>query len=175
MTEYVSQSTDGRTFGLTRNGDNIGKIAYKTWFTFNADIELAGGKNLHIGTKGFWGTTLELKDGEQVLMKLKMNWNGEVVLHTFFEDGEAGYIFKQKSILGKAFILTDKNNAELVVAQPDYNWTQMNYKYAIATSEAFEKLAHKEEILFSVVHLMNYYISSMTASVMLSTVTAATI
>jgi hypothetical protein len=68
---------------VTKTTNLIGKLSYKSWFKVNAVIEIANNTNYQVEPKGFWGTTIELKDGEKVLLKFKMNWNGEIVVQTY--------------------------------------------------------------------------------------------
>ena len=163
MTEYQAKSITSLTFELTKDEKLIGKLTYKSWFKFNAEIEIKNKSNYQVEPKGFWGTTIELKEREKVLLKFQMNWNGEIVVQTFFNDSEKGYIFKYRGVFKESYILADKEGAELLVMKPQFKWHTMNYGYQITTSDMFETFSNKEILLLISVHCANYYMSLMMA------------
>ncbi|WAC10599.1 hypothetical protein [Dyadobacter pollutisoli] len=159
MAEYQTKSSDSLSFDLTKDSKSIGKLSYKSWFKFNAVIELANNSRYQVEPKGFWGTTIELLDTEKRLLKFGMNWNGDIVIQTFFSDVEKGYAFKHHGIFKSSFTLTDQEETELLVMKPHLKWSLMNYEYQITTSEAFEALPEKEILLMNSIHCANYYMS----------------
>ena len=165
MTEYQAKSNNSLSFDVTKDDKLIGKLSYKSWFKFNAVIEIANNTNYQVEPKGFWGTTIELKDGEKVLLKFKMNWNGEIVVQTYFNDFEKGYIFKHRGVFKESFILIDQEGIELLVMKPHLRWNKMNYEYQITTSDTFETFSNKEVLLMTSLHCANYYMSIMTTIV----------
>ncbi|MBB4805237.1 hypothetical protein HNP38_000509 [Chryseobacterium defluvii] len=165
MTEYQAKSANYLSFEVTKDDKLIGKLTYKNWFKLNALIELADNSGYQIEPKGFWGTTIELKEREKTLLKFKMNWNGEIIVQTFFSGIEKDYIFKSRGIFRDSFILTDEKGTELLAVKPHLKWNLMNYEYQITASEIFETFSHKEILLLSSLHFANYYMSMMTAAV----------
>ena len=165
MAEYYAKSSNSLTFEITKEEKLIGKLAYTSWFKFNAVIEIANGKIYQVEPKGFWGTTIELKDQERVLLKFRMNWNGEIVVQTYFDGVKNGYLFKHRGIFKESFVLTDQNGVELMIIKPHLKWTSMNYEYQITTSDAYETLPEKEIVLINALHCANYYMSMMAAAV----------
>jgi hypothetical protein len=159
MAEYQTQSNGFLSCNVTKDGNSIGKIYYKSWFKFDAAIEIADSTNYQVEPKGFWGTTIELKDREKLLLKFEMNWNGEIVIQTFFSDFEKDYIFKHRGIFRESFALTDQEGAELLIMKPHMKWSVMNYEYQITTSEIFEALSNREILLMNSIHCANYYMS----------------
>ena len=125
MTEYQAKSNNSLSFDLTQDDKLIGKLSHEKWFKFNAVIEITNNSNYQVEPKGFWGTTIELKDGEKVLLKFKMNWNGEIVVQTYFNDFEKDYIFKQTGFFKGSFILIDQEGIELLVMKPHLKWNKM--------------------------------------------------
>jgi len=158
MTEYQAKSNKSFSFEVTKDDRLIGKLSYKSWFKFNAVIEIAN-SNYQVEPKGFWGTTIELKDGEKVLLKFKMNWNGEIVVLTYFTNLEQGYIFKHRGVFKDSFILIDQEGFELLVMKPHWKWNKMNYEYQITTSDSFDTFSNKEILLMNSLHCANYYMS----------------
>lgn len=159
MAEYHAKSNNSLAFEIIKDDQLTGKLTYKSWFTFNAEIETADHQHYQIEPKGFWGTTIELKDREKVLLKFRMNWNGEIVLQTYFNGIKKGYIFKHRGIFKESFVLTDPEGTELLVIKPNFKWTSLNYQYTITTSELFETDYDKDLVLINALHCANYYMS----------------
>lgn len=158
MAEYHAKSTDTLSFEVLKDEKLFGKLSYKSWFKFNAVIELANYANYQVEPKGFWGTTVEIKDGDQVLLTFQMSWNGEIVIQTYRNDVEKGYIFKHRGMFKESFVLTDQDGIELLVMKPHIKWSKMNYEYQITTTDSFENLPDKEILLMNSLHGANYYL-----------------
>jgi len=162
MTEYKVKSSNSLVFELTENESVIGNLKYKSWFRFSAEFDILNSK-YQIEPKGFWGTTIELKEGEKVLLKFRMNWGGEIVIQTYFNEIKKGYLFKHRGIFKDSFVLTDEGGTELLVMKPDLKWHTMNYEYQIATSDVFDTFTNKEILLMTSLHCANFYMSMMMA------------
>lgn len=165
MAEYYAKSSNSLSFEVTREEKLIGKLIYTSWFKFNAVIEIADGMTYQVEPKGFWGTTIELKDHERVLLKFRMNWNGEIVVQTYFDGVKNGYLFKHRGIFKESFVLTDQEGVELMIIKPHLKWSSMNYEYQINISDNFETVPEKEIVLINALHCANYYMSMMAAAV----------
>jgi hypothetical protein len=88
-----------------------------------------------------------------------MNWNGEIVIQTYFDGVKDGFLFKHRGIFKDSFVLTDQQGTELFVMKPHLKWSTLNYEYQIITSESFEVLSNKEILLLNSLHCANYYMS----------------
>ncbi|MCI1186887.1 hypothetical protein MON38_05605 [Hymenobacter sp. DH14] len=62
MQHYQVKSVDTKHFRLTQADTEIGELEYDSWFSFTAEIMLADRTRYAIQPKGFWGTTIEIKD-----------------------------------------------------------------------------------------------------------------
>jgi hypothetical protein len=164
MTQYLVKSNNSLVFEVTKEHKLVGKLSYKSWFRFDAAVEIANNSTYKIEPRGFWGTTIELRDGEKVLLNFKMNWNGAIVVQTYFNNQEKDYIFKHRGIFKESFVLTDQDGIELLVMKSLLKWTKMNYEFQVTTSESFESSLHKEILLMISVHCANYYLSMMMAA-----------
>src|SRR6478736_2708889 len=120
MAEYQAKSNNFLSFDLTKDDKLIGKLSHEKWFKFNAVMEIANNKNYQVEPKGFWGTTIEIKDNEKVLVKFSMNWSGEIVVQTYFDDLEKDYVFKHKGVFNESFVLKDQAGNELLTLKPDF-------------------------------------------------------
>lgn len=165
MAEYHAKSSNSLTFEVTKDNQLIGKLIYEDWFKFNAAMEITDDKSYQIEPKGFWGTTIELKDHERVLLKFRMNWNGEIVVQTYFDGVKDSYAFKHRGVFKESFVLANQEGVELFVLKPHLKWSSMNYEYQITTTEGFESLSHKEILLINALHCANYYMSMIVSSV----------
>lgn len=165
MEHYQVKSVDTKHFRLTQADTEIGRLEYDSWFSFKAEIILADHTRYAVQPKGFWGTTIEIKAQEQVLLDFKMNWKGQILIRTLFDGPEDYYIFKQKGLLKNTFILLQQDETELLSIDPNFKWTKLNFDYQLTVSDSLEQLARKELLLLTAVHCANYYITMMTAAV----------
>lgn len=161
MAEYNVTSKSTFSFDVQKEEQFIGNLSYKSWFQFNATIKMANKLSYEIEPKGFWRTTIELKEGEKVLLQFKMNWNGEIVVQSYFDELEKGYVFKHRGFFKESFVLTDQEGKELLVMKPQIKWKNMNYEYQVTTADTFETAPEKEILLMAALHFANYYMTMM--------------
>jgi hypothetical protein len=83
--EYQAKLHDSKSFELMQGDLLIGKLTYQSWYKFDASAVLANGSTYQIVQKGFWGTTIEVKDNEKVLANFSMHWNGEIVIQLILQ------------------------------------------------------------------------------------------
>ncbi len=160
MAEYYAKSKNTLSFEVTGGEQFVGKLSYESWFTFRAVIEIANSQ-YKVEPKGFWGTTIELKEGEKVLLKFRMNWNGEIIVQTYFDGVKESFVCKHRGVFKDSFVLTDKMGTELLVMKPQFKWNLLNYEYQLNTSDEFEKYSNKDILLLTSLHCANYYMSMM--------------
>ena len=55
-------------------------------------------------------------------------------------------------------ILTDFEKKDLLVAEIDTKWNNLNYKYSIKTTNEFESFTNKDVMVLALLHCINYYI-----------------
>ncbi|WP_336518282.1 hypothetical protein [Pollutibacter soli] len=165
MTEYVAKSDGSLIFQLVKDSQNIGSLTYKSWFKFNAAIDFADGRSYQVEPKGFWGTIVEVKDGNRALLKFSMNWSGDIVVQSYFNNVEQGYVFRHRGILKESFILIDKDGVELLVLKPLLKWNKMNFEYRITSSDVFETVVENKLLLMLSIHWTNYYMSMTMAAI----------
>ena len=167
MKHYQAKSLDSKHFKLTQADAEIGLLEYESWFSFKAEIILADHRRYAVQPKGFWGTTIEVKDQEQVLLDFKTNWKGQILIRTIFGGVWDYYILKQQGLLKSTFILLHQAEEEeiaMLSIAPDFKWTRMTFDHELVASDAFEQLAHKELLLLTAIHCANYYLTMMTAA-----------
>src|SRR5690606_25677835 len=103
MVTYHAKSTNGLSFEVRKDNEAIGQLTYSSWFKFNAVITVAGA-TYPVAPKGFWETSIEVRDGEKVLLAFSMGWKGEIVLRTYFNGTEQGYVFNHRGLFRESFI-----------------------------------------------------------------------
>lgn len=163
MNEYKAKSTNAINFDLTLNDEIIGKLAYAEWYTFNANIQLKDGKEYQLRPKGFWNSIIELKDLDKTLLDFRMGWKG-IVIKTYFGPTEESYLLSQKGLLSNKFSLIDQDQNEVLVSKSILKWKSLNYDYSFETSSQFETIPHKEALLLTVVHCINYYLTTIVSA-----------
>ncbi|RYZ22835.1 MAG: hypothetical protein EOO16_07365 [Chitinophagaceae bacterium] len=163
MTEYNATARQYTRFEVTQGDTLIGSLTYGSWYQMSAGIEMAGGTSYRVEPKGFWGTTLELKAGEAVLLKFRMNWKGEIVIQPG-EGPEKGFLLKHRGFFKESFVLLDPDEAELLVLKPEIKWSRFSYEYRLTAADSFEALRDKDLLLLVSVHCANYYIWMMSAA-----------
>ncbi|MCW5915930.1 MAG: hypothetical protein KIS82_01145 [Ferruginibacter sp.] len=159
---YKANSTDLRNFCLTFNNVNVGELIYKKWYSFDANIFTTEGKKYQLEPKGFWDSTIELKEGDETLLEFKMSWKG-IVIKTHFGNEEKYFLLKIKGLFSNKFILLDTNNEELMVAETEFKWSKFNFDYNIETTQNFDNLDQKEIFLLTILHCINYYVTIIVA------------
>ena len=163
MAHYKANSKNSQNFELSIDGKKIGELIYKKWYSFQAEILMNNGKQFLLEPKGFWDSKIELKEGTNTILDFKMGWKG-IVIRTFFNKKEETYLLSLKGILRSKFILFDTDKRELMAAETDFKWNNLNYDYNIETSSDFEKLKNKELLLLTILHCINYYITIVLAA-----------
>lgn len=173
MAEYLVKSTNTRTFTLMADAAVLGELKYKEWFSFKATLTLADGRALQIEPKGFWGTTIELKEQGAVVLSFRMNWDGSIVLKSRLGEESHAFVLKSRSLLKNSYVLLDKKGRELLAIQPDFKWSSVNYDYTISSTELFEALAAKDTLVAMAIHGTNYYMTMMTSALTSSVILTA--
>ena len=150
--------SDNKTFRLTDNDLYLGELAYKSLFSYKAEITLTNSDHYDITPVGFFGTGIAVTKNETEVANLKMNWKGQIVI-TFQDEQE--FIFKAKGVFHNKYVIENKEEAELIRFDPTFNWGKFNYNYDISYNQK------PPDILFILlgVYAANYYIAAVAGSV----------
>ncbi|MCB2409098.1 hypothetical protein [Hymenobacter lucidus] len=168
MAEYQATATDTKVFQLLSEETVVGMLQYTEWYTFKAAAALADGSSFQITPKGFWGTTIELKDQDKVLLSFKMNWDGSIIIKSRLTADGRAFVVKSKGTFKQSFVLLDKDGQELVVVKPGYKWNKISPEYQISTTDSFEELAAKHLLLLTTVHCINYYMTMAVSTILMA-------
>jgi hypothetical protein len=164
MTEYKVTASGNQDFQLLANDSLVGTLRYPHWYSIKAGITLADGSTFQVEPRGFWGTTIELKNEHNVLLTFKMSWNGDIIIKSKLNDTGKAFVFKSKSVLKHTYALQDKKGRELLVIQPDFQWSKLNYNYTISTTEHSAEVESQALLLLMVIHCANYFMTMMAAT-----------
>lgn len=169
MTTYRVTARDAKHFSLLRHDHVVGSLSYPRWFSLTATMQLGNKATYQVASKGQWGTTIELKEGPEVLLSVEMSWNGNMLFQPEGVGAEKGFVFRLMGGLRNAYSLIDGEQREVAVIQPDFSWRKASYNYMLTTTDDFDRLANQEMLLLLAVHCANYYMNS-TAAALLATV-----
>ena len=152
------ECTDNKTFRLTDNEQLLGELAYKSLFSYKAEIILTNSDHYDIKSVGFFGTSIAVTKNETEIANLKMNWKGQIVM-TFRDQQE--FVFKAKGVFHNKYVIENKEEVELIRFEPKFNWGKFNYNYAISYDKK------PQDILFILlgVYAANYSIAAVAGSV----------
>lgn len=163
--EYKVKASGTKRYSLTISDKEIGLLEYENHFSFKARITINDSLIYYVKPKGLWGTTIELMLEDSVVLTYNMNWKGHIIIKTMLSGIETQYSLKHKGFLKSSFVLSDIDQQELFVIQPDLKWNKMNYEYAVSTTSDFDQMDLKEVLLLMAVHGAKYYTSMMTSVV----------
>ena len=152
------ECTDNKTFRLTDNDQFLGELAYKSLFSYNAEITLTNSDHYDIKSVGFFGTSIAVTKNETEMANLKMKWKGQIVM-TYHDEQE--FVFKAKGVFHNKYVIENKEEEELIRFEPKFNWGKFNYNYEISYDKK------PQDILFILlgVYAANYYIAAVAGSV----------
>ncbi|QNH63479.1 hypothetical protein [Hymenobacter sediminicola] len=168
MAAYKVTASGKRDFQLVADELVLGTLQYTEWFSFKAVITLADGSTFQIAPRGAWGTTIEVKAHDTVVLNFRMNWGGNILIKSRIH--RKAFIFKQKSLFKNTYILQDKDGQEMLTIQPDFKWSNINHDYSLSATAEFDAFDNHALLLLTTVHCANYYMSIVTGM----TVIAAT-
>jgi len=158
MATYHAKTTNGLSFEVSKDSEVIGQLTYGSLLKFNAVITIADAA-YPVEPKGFWGTSIEVRRGEQVLLSFSMGWKGQIVLQRYFSSAGEKYVFDHHGVFRESFVLTDQDGKELLVMKPQLRWAKMSYEYELVTSNTLEATRDKDILILTALHCANYYLS----------------
>ncbi len=146
-------------------GNNILTVKYKNWFSSTAST-LLGKTKIEIKSKNIWGSKFDiLKDGVDC-GDIIFNWKGHIIIRLeFSHQKEKSWIMRTKGFWSQKFHLYDEDEKEILILNPDFNWSKVNYNYIIeGLDEEFPKELLAELLIYAC-YGANLYITTMFAAV----------
>ena len=152
------ECTDNKTFKLTDDRQLIGQLNYKSFFSFKAEIVLPNSEHYDIESVGFFGTSITVTRKGRETANLQMNWKGQIIMT--MHKGQQ-FVFKSKGIFGNKYFIEDKVGKELLILEPNFTWSKMNYNYDIFYEDKPQDIL----LVLLGVYAANYYIAAMAGSI----------
>jgi hypothetical protein len=153
-----TECSDNKTFRLTDNEHILGELVYKTLFSYNAEIILTNSDHYYLKSVGFFGTSITVTKNDIEIANLKMNWKGQIVM--IFQDGQE-FVFKAKGVLHNKYVIENKEKEELILFDPKFNWSKLNYNYEIS----YEKKPQNLLFVLLGIYAANYYMAAVAGSI----------
>lgn len=151
-----------RTYTLLDGETPLSTLKYDGMFSNNGVMDVPNTLlTIRIENTNFWKGIYEVKEGDRVLLSYRMNWKGIIEIRTFFGYDNSVFSLKSEGYSWRKFSLADITGKELVKMDSEMTWS--NYKHIFTTTEEFETMEYKEVFLLSLVHSINYFISTRVA------------
>lgn len=150
------QCTDNKTFKFTDDTEIVGQLIYDNIFSYKASA-IYGSNEYKITPKGFFSTSISVTKHDIEVASMQMNWKGHIILS--FQNGQQ-YILKAAGTFLNKYILEDKEGKNLMLLNPDFNWSKFNYNYTISYDDKPQDIL----LVLLAVYGANYYIAAMSGS-----------
>jgi len=158
MSDYKVKTIDSKHISLTKNEVSLGDLKYKSRYSFKAEVKMADASAYRFEPKGFWGSTIELKDRFRTVLYFKQNWKGKIIINALFENFNRQFILKQKGVFKSGYVLSDINDRVFIDVTADFKWKKFNYDYTLSVNPELDKLEYKYILLLTAVYCINYYL-----------------
>jgi len=135
MSEIKVLTDNSNSFSITSDGNVIGTLNYKHWYSANIDI-IIGEDVYTITRKGFWGTLHEVTHEDEVEFLLKAQWDGGIAMIKP-KNKEHFYELKAIGFFKSGYNLTNYKGKELLTIVPEFSWNKVMPGYTISCSENF--------------------------------------
>ena len=163
MKTYIVYSKDLRNFQLLNEAEElIGEIVYPKWYSANAEIKV-NNKTYKFSAKGFWTTSLQVSEGEKVLLNFKMAWSGDIVL-TDFSNGEEYYQINKEKWYNDVFEMKDQHGNAILKIKRNFKWKNFSYYYEIISDNDDLPLV----TILGIVHVVNFFNSQTDTTIVTS-------
>ena len=143
--------TDSKNFELFDNAEKLGRLTYKNWFSYSAELE-AGKEQYEIKPTGLLGATFAVTIDGADAATFKMNWKGQMTIT--FKDGQE-FAFKRKSMLNSKYVVENAKEQEIIQFIPCFDWIKFKYSYDIFYNDKTKNIL----LILLGIYCANYYIA----------------
>lgn len=141
-------------FQLSDNDEFLGKVLYKSLFSYDAEIVLTNAESYIVESRGFFGTSIVVTKNGAEIAELRMNLKGQIVI--LMSNGEE-LLFRNTTIFSNQFAIENKEGEKIIQYKPALNWSKFNYNYTI-----MHELKSENPLLILIgLYASNYYIAVM--------------
>ena len=149
------QCTDQKTLELADGLEKLGQIHYEGLFSFKAHA-IVGEDTYTITPTGIFSTTISVTKNGREVASMQMNWKGHMLIS--FKSGRE-FILKASGTFLNKYVLEDKDHQQVMLLNPDFNWTKFNYNYAIS----YDHIPQDLVLVVLSTYAANYSIAAMSA------------
>lgn len=142
MSQYLVKSIDQKNYSLLQNEIELSSLAYTNWTLTELEI-IINNSIFEIKPKGFWGTTKELKLNDTLILSIKLDWKGNMILHFEGENEENDFLFKRNGIFSNSYVLQNSQDDILLEIKPDFKWNKLKFEFNIETNDILENMNNK--------------------------------
>lgn len=150
---------DSRTIAVYHEGLETGRLVYKNWYSSKTSLIDPEKHVYQIVPSNFWKTTFEVRDESGVIITIRWKWNGHAVVETNFGTSDRGFSFRHKGLFNSRYLLSDKDDRDLLVVRTKFIWNKFRYNYDIEVSDSFRRHTHHLLIATLTVYLCREYLS----------------
>jgi hypothetical protein len=150
---------DAKTIFVFDGELKTGRLVYKNWYSSKAGILDSEQHLYEIVPVNIWKTSFEVKDGAKAIISFKRKWKGTTLLQTYFGFNDKEYTFRRKGLFNRRYLLTDKDDREMLVVRTKFIWKKFRYNYNIEVSDSFRRHPQYLLIVTLMVYLCREYIS----------------
>ncbi|MHC1778493.1 MAG: hypothetical protein AB9834_24035 [Lentimicrobium sp.] len=154
-----AETLDSRTITVYHEGHETGRLEYKNRYSSKASLTDPERHVYQIVPANFWKTVFEVRDHSGTIITIRRKWNGYAVVETHFGAGDREYIFRHRGLFNSRYLLTDKDDRDMLVVRTKFIWTKFRYNYHIEVSDSFRRLPRYLLITTLMVYLCREYIS----------------
>ncbi len=149
-----AECVNQQLFQLSDNDEFLGKVVYKSLFSYDAEIVLTNAESYTVESRGFFGTSIVVTKNGTEIAELRMNLKGQIVIS--MNNGEE-LLFKNTTIFSNQFAIENKEGEKIIQYKPALNWSKFNYNYTI-----MDELKSENTLLILIgLYASNYYIAVM--------------
>ncbi|MBK6962364.1 MAG: hypothetical protein IPH20_00140 [Bacteroidales bacterium] len=150
---------DSRTIAVYQEGNETGRLVYKNWYSSKTSLIDPDQHVYQIVPSNFWRTSFEVRDGTGVVITIRKKWNGHAVVETHFGSSDREFSFKHKGLFNSRYLLTDKDDREMLVVRTKFIWNKFRYNYDIEVSDSIRRYPPHLLIVTLMIYLCKEYIS----------------
>lgn len=157
MLQLTAQSKDSKVYQLFQEENLLGTLTYPKWYSSNAELQTNAYSNLSFVKESFWDGLLVLKDGETVLLDMKLGWSG-LYINTYFSGQEQRYVLNTGSLLNYKFSLQDMEGHDQLSILVKFSFKNFKTFYELQVNEKLISSAERDVLTLAALHGVNYYL-----------------
>ncbi|MBL7905852.1 MAG: hypothetical protein JNL22_12590 [Bacteroidales bacterium] len=115
------------------------RLVYKNRFSAKASIHLPDGRTSEVVLTDFWRSISEIRENGKTVLVFRRRWTGRTIIETPDSGSRYTYFFRQKGFFTHRYVLSDKDDRELAVARPQFQWKGFRYSFNLELSDSIRR------------------------------------